>query len=80
MNPNPYSDNYWEGPPALRNPTSARQAHAAYLLGLGPMPPLRPEERATALFNAQLNSGAFSGTGNTVYDDVPGKLLLAITD
>jgi len=73
MNPDPYSDNYWEGPTALRTPASARHAHAAYLLGMAPMPSLLPEfKQATSL---QLNSGAFSAADNSVYDD-PGHVGL----
>lgn len=34
-------------------------AHAQYLLGMGPMPPSRPQDRALALFNQQANNGVF---------------------
>ena len=72
MNPDLYSDNYWNGPTPLRIPALARHAHAAYLLGTGPMPSLSPEEQATALMNAHLNSGAFAAAGNSLYDK-PGR-------
>ena len=34
--------------------------HSAFLLGMGPLPPPRPQDLAVAQFNALLNNGAFA--------------------
>jgi len=60
----PYSDKYYEGPLGLRNPKSAQYTHAAYLLGMGSMPPIYPRDQPLAY----LNSSAFAPAGNSAYD------------
>jgi len=65
----PYSDDYYEGPLGLQNSNSARYTHAAYLLGMGSMPPIHPQDQAFAYLKASLNSGAFAPAGNLVYND-----------
>jgi len=65
----PYSDDYYEGPLGLQNSNSARHTHAAYLLEMGSMPPIHPQDQAFAYLNTSLNSGAFAPAGNSVYDD-----------
>lgn len=41
----------------------APYANAAYLLGMGPMPPPRPQDIAVARLNAAMDSGAFENAG-----------------
>jgi len=60
----PYSDKYYKGPLGLRNPKSAQHTHAAYLLGMGSMPPIYPRDQPLAY----LNSSAFPPAGNSAYD------------
>jgi len=53
-----------KGPLGLRNPKSAQHTHAAYLLGMGSMPPIYPRDQPLAY----LNSSAFAPAGNLAYD------------
>jgi len=76
----PYSDDYYKGPLGLQNSNSVRHTHAAYLLGMGSMPPIHPQDQdqAFAYLNTSFNSGAFAPAGNSVYDD-PCELHITTT-
>jgi len=74
----PYSNDYYEGPLGLWNSNSAQHTHAAYLLEMGSMPPIHPQDQAFAYLKASLNSSAFSPAGNLVYDD-PCELHITTT-
>ena len=66
----PYSDNYYLGPPDLWTPQSIHHTLASYLLEHTPMPSLLPQGWAATLLNARLNGHAFNSQAS-VYDDPP---------
>jgi len=74
----PYSDDYYKGLLGLQNSNSAQHTHVAYLLGIGSIPPIHPQDQAFAYLNTSLNSSAFAPAGNSVYDD-PCELHITTT-
>ncbi|KAG6908316.1 hypothetical protein DXG01_005292 [Tephrocybe rancida] len=71
---NPY---YYQRPAPRQPQVDDRYAMGAYLLGMGPLPPPRPEEIAVARFNAALNNGGFDPTVH--HNDQPAAVENRVT-